>query len=100
MQLEKEQINLLLQVNINRWKLLKIGTVCDKLKNNARFNIARYSILEGEKIMGFLSGLLYYACLFVALVAVATAGVLVGKKLRDRKDAKKSKEIESETTIN
>ena len=49
--------------------------------------------------MGFLSGFLYYACLFVALVVVATLGVLVGKKLRDRKDAKKSNETESETTI-
>ena len=49
--------------------------------------------------MGFLTAFLYYACLFVVLVLVAAAGVFVGKKLRDRKDAKKSKEAESEITI-
>ena len=49
--------------------------------------------------MGFLTAFLYYACLFVVLVLVAAAGVFTGKKLRDRKDAKKSKEAESEITI-
>ena len=47
----------------------------------------------------FLTAFLYYACLFVVLVLVAAAGVFTGKKLRDRKDAKKSKEAESEITI-
>ena len=49
--------------------------------------------------MVFLTAFLYYACLFVVLVLVAVAGVFVGKKLRDRKDTKKSKEAESEITI-
>ncbi len=48
---------------------------------------------------GFLGGLLYYACLFIVLVVVAVAGVFIGKKLRDRKDAKKSNETEKEITI-
>ncbi|MBQ2745922.1 MAG: vanadium nitrogenase [Lachnospiraceae bacterium] len=48
---------------------------------------------------GFLGGLLYYACLFIVLVVVMVAGIFVGKKLRDRKEAKKSKETEKETTI-
>ena len=49
--------------------------------------------------MGFITAFLYYACLFVVLVLV---GIVVGKKLRDRKDAKiakNSKEEESEITI-
>ncbi len=50
-------------------------------------------------LSGFLGGLLYYACLFIVLVLVMVAGVFIGKKLRDRKDAKKSKETEKETTI-
>ena len=52
--------------------------------------------------MGFITAFLYYACLFVVLVLVAIAGIVVGKKLRDRKDAKiakNSKEEESEITI-
>lgn len=52
--------------------------------------------------MGFITAFLYYACLFVVLVLVAVAGIFVGKKLRDRKDAKvakNSKEEESEITI-
>ncbi len=48
---------------------------------------------------GFIGGLLYYACLVVVLVVVAVAGAFVGKKLRDRKDSKQSKETEKETTI-
>lgn len=50
-------------------------------------------------LTGFLGGAAYYACLFIVLVVVAVAGVFCGKKLRDRKDAKKSNEIEKETTI-
>ncbi|MBQ6814358.1 MAG: vanadium nitrogenase [Lachnospiraceae bacterium] len=50
-------------------------------------------------LTGFLGGVAYYACLFIVLVVVAVAGVFCGKKLRDRKDAKKSNEIEKETTI-
>ena len=49
--------------------------------------------------MGFFTAFLYYACVFVGLVGVAVAGVFVGKKLRDAKDAKNIKEAESETTI-
>ena len=52
--------------------------------------------------MGFLTAFLYYACLFGVLVLVAVAGIVVGKKQRDRKDtkvAKNIKEAESETTI-
>lgn len=52
--------------------------------------------------MGFITAFLYYACLFVVLVLVAIGGIFVGKKLRDRKDAKvaeNSKEDESEITI-
>ncbi len=48
---------------------------------------------------GFLGGFLYYACLAVVMTFVMIAGVLVGKKLRDRKDAKKIDETEKETTI-
>ena len=48
---------------------------------------------------GFLGGLLYYVCLFIVLAVVMVAGIFVGKKLRDRKEAKKSKETEKETTI-
>lgn len=36
--------------------------------------------------MGFLTSLLWYSVLFIVLIAVAVAGVLIGKKLRDRKD--------------
>lgn len=39
--------------------------------------------------MGFLQSLLWYSGLFVFMAAVATAGVMVGKTLRKRKDAKK-----------
>lgn len=50
-------------------------------------------------LSGFLGALLYYACLFIVLVVVMVAGIFIGKKLRDRKDAKKSKQTEKETTI-
>ena len=42
-------------------------------------------------LTGFLGGLLYYTCLFIVLVLVAVAGIFVGKKLRDRKEAKKAR---------
>lgn len=60
---------------------------------------------EGEKSMnflgftGFLGGVLYYACLAVVLTLVMIAGILIGKMLRDRKDAKKINIDEKETTI-
>ena len=50
-------------------------------------------------LSGFLGGLVYYACLFIVLVVVMVAGIFIGKKLRDRKDSKKSIETEKETTI-
>ena len=50
-------------------------------------------------LTGFLGGALYYAWLSTVLIAVAVAGVFCGKKLRDRKDAKKINETENETTI-
>lgn len=61
--------------------------------------IQKSMIIKGEMIMGFLNGFLFYACEFIALVLVATAGIFVGKKLRDRKDAKKSNKTERETTL-
>ena len=48
--------------------------------------------------MGFLNGFIFYACEFIALILIATAGVFIGKKLRDKKDAKKIMEAEKETT--
>ena len=54
-------------------------------------------------LSGFLGGLLYYTCLFIVLVVIMVAGIYIGKKLRDRKDAKKvadkSIETEKETTV-
>lgn len=50
-------------------------------------------------LTGFLGGVAYYACLFIVLVAVAVAGIFCGKKLRDKKDAKKTDNAEKETTI-
>lgn len=41
----------------------------------------------------FLGNLLWYCLLFLVLVAVSVAGVFVGKKLRERKDLKKRKEL-------
>ena len=38
--------------------------------------------------MAFISSFLQYFIIMVILAAVAAAGVFVGKKLRDRKDAK------------
>lgn len=56
-------------------------------------------IIKGEKIMGFLNGFIFYACEFIALILIATAGVFIGKKLRDKKDAKKIMKAEKETTL-
>lgn len=39
--------------------------------------------------MAFLSSFLQYFIIMVILAAVAVAGVFTGKKLRDKKDAKK-----------
>lgn len=49
--------------------------------------------------MGFLNGFIFYACEFIALILIATAGVFIGKKLRDKKDAKKIMKAEKETTL-
>lgn len=50
--------------------------------------------------MGFLGSLLWYSVLFVFLVAVAIAGIFVGKTLRKRKDAKASLEPNTENKEN
>ena len=42
--------------------------------------------------MAFLASFLQYFVIMVILAAVAAAGVFVGKKLRDNKDAKKAAE--------
>lgn len=36
----------------------------------------------------FLTMFVFYAVCFVCIVAVACAGIVIGKKLRDRKDNK------------
>ncbi len=38
--------------------------------------------------MGFLGSILWYSVLFIFMVAVATAGIFLGKTLRAKKDAK------------
>ena len=43
-----------------------------------------------EMFMAFLASFLQYFIIMVILAAVAAAGVFVGKKLRDNKDAKKT----------
>lgn len=43
--------------------------------------------------MAFLASFLQYFIIMVILAAVAAAGVFVGKKLRDNKDAKKAAEV-------
>jgi hypothetical protein len=45
-------------------------------------------ISEWRCFMGFIETLLWNAGLFLFLIAVATAGVFAGKKLRDRKEKK------------
>lgn len=40
--------------------------------------------------MAVLGSFLQYAIIFVILVAVAGLGIFLGKKLRDRSDAKKN----------
>lgn len=42
--------------------------------------------------MAFISSFLQYFIIMVILAAIAVLGVFVGKKLRDRKDAKAAKE--------
>ena len=42
--------------------------------------------------MAVLNSFLQYAVIFVLLVAVAGLGIFLGKKLRDRSDAKKNLE--------
>lgn len=46
--------------------------------------------------MEFLKMLLFYSAEFITIVAVAVAGVFLGKKLRDRKD--KKVELKTENT--
>lgn len=38
--------------------------------------------------MGFLGSIIWYSVLFIFMVAVAAAGVFLGKTLRAKKDAK------------
>ena len=45
--------------------------------------------------MAFLASFLQYFIIMIILAAVAAAGVLVGKKLRDNKEAKKAADTES-----
>ena len=42
--------------------------------------------------MAFLASFLQYFVIMILLAAIAVAGVFVGKKLRDRKDAKAAAE--------
>lgn len=44
--------------------------------------------------MAFWNNFLQYAVIFLILAAVAGLGIFLGKKLRDRSDAKKSAEEE------
>lgn len=57
-------------------------------------------ILKGEVkkmfAMGFLGSIIWYSVLFIFMVAVATAGVFLGKKLRAMKDAKDAATADSE----
>lgn len=46
--------------------------------------------------MAFLASFLQYFIIMVILAAVAAAGVFVGKKLRDNKDAKNAKAASEE----
>ena len=49
----------------------------------------------------FIKMLIFYACEFTAIVAVAVAGVFVGKALRDRKEKKKANAAsEVEASVN
>lgn len=45
--------------------------------------------------MEFFKMLIFYSIEFVSIVAVAVAGVFVGKKLRDAKDSKTAKRAEN-----
>ena len=44
--------------------------------------------------MAFLASFLQYFIIMIILAAVAAAGVFVGKKLRDNKEAKKAADTE------
>lgn len=46
------------------------------------------SIREGGFFMYFLTALLWYIGKFIFLAGVSVGGVYLGKKLRERKDAK------------
>lgn len=46
--------------------------------------------------MGFLGSIIWYSVLFVFLVAVAAAGVFLGKTLRQRKEAKAAATADSD----
>lgn len=46
--------------------------------------------------MGFLGSIIWYSVLFIFMVAIATAGVFLGKKLRAMKDAKDAATAESD----
>ena len=57
-------------------------------KKTLRYN---YLIVEYEEnVMAFVASFLQYFIIMVLLAAIAVAGVFVGKKLRDRKDAKET----------
>lgn len=49
--------------------------------------------------MEFLQMLLFYAVEFIAIVAVAVAGVFVGKKIRDIKNKKSALKTEDKENI-
>ena len=46
--------------------------------------------------MAFLNSFVEYFITMVVMAAIAVAGVFAGKKLRDRKDAKKAEENQAE----
>ena len=46
--------------------------------------------------MAFLNSFVEYFITMVVMAAIAVAGVFAGKKLRDRKDAKKAAENQAE----
>ena len=46
--------------------------------------------------MGFLGSIIWYSVLFIFLVAVAVAGVFLGKTLRQKKDAREAATADSD----
>lgn len=46
--------------------------------------------------MGFLGSIIWYSVLFIFMVAVAAAGVFLGKTLRAKKDAKAAATADSD----